>query len=261
RSGARGRRRNWSPASVGRRRLEPVCGIAVLRPVEPEPPEGRSETSSALVPAAFGSPARCRAKVRQLPLEAAERVRAQVTHPRQSLTRVELFRDSEEVVVVAPTQRRLIREIAQLFESELSDRPQHEEAPVLAVAQEVLVDQRLQNVELCGADGFRRLELEAPGEHSQPCKQGLLTAGEEPVAPLDGPAQRALPLRCVVCAGRQQVQAATEALEDLVRCEALDARCGKLERERKALEALCYLTHRRIGLEVRLQLPCALREE
>ena len=162
---------------------------------------------------------------------------------------------------MAPTQRRFIRQIAQLFECELFDRPQHEEAPVLAVPQEVLVDQRLEDIELCGTDGFRRLELEAPGEHGQPRKQGLLTGGEELVAPLDGPAQRSLPLRCVVRAGRQQVQAPTEALEDLVRCEDLHARGSKLERQRKALEALGNLTHCRIGLEVRLQLPCALSEE
>jgi hypothetical protein len=62
-------------------------------------------------------------------------------------------------------------------------------------------------------------------------------------------------------ARRQQGEAATEALEDLCWCEHLHASGSKLERERKAVEPLCDLTHCRIGLEAGLQLPCTLREE
>jgi hypothetical protein len=89
----------------------------------------------------------------------------------------------------------------------------------------------------------------------------LLIGREELIAPLDGAAQRALPLRCVVRAGRQQVEATTKALEDLLRCEDLHARGRKLEPKWKTVEAFRNLTDRSIGLEVGLQLPCALREE
>src|SRR5262249_20683735 len=166
------------------------------RPVQPEPPESRPEPQCGFAPAVLEQPGKRGAKVRQLQLEAVERLRAQVTHPRQPLTRVELLGDAEEGVVVATSQGRRIRKIAKVLECELSDGHESEKAPVLAVSQQALVNQRLQGVELCGANGFRRLELEAPGEHGQPCKQSLLVGSKESIAPLDGPAQGALPLRC-----------------------------------------------------------------
>ena len=58
----------------------------------------------------------------------------------------------------------------------------------------------------------------------------------------------------------QQVEAATEALEDLLGCEHLDAPGSELESEGKAVEPLYDLTHRRVRLEAGLQLARALRE-
>src|SRR5262249_19887174 len=58
-----------------------------------------------------------------------------------------------------------------------------------------------------------------------------------------------------------QIEAATEALEDLPRREHLYARGGELERERKPVEPLGDATHRGVGLEAGLELSCALREE
>src|SRR5262249_8653557 len=92
-------------------------------------------------------------------------------------------------------------------------------------------------------------------------EQPLLVSREEPIAPLDGPAQRALPLGRVVRAGREQIEAATESVKDLSRCEHLHTRGSKLEREGKSVELLSDLTHRRIRLEPRLQLARAQREE
>jgi len=80
---------------------------------------------------------------------------------------------------VETTQRGRIGEIALLLQRERLDRPEHEEAPVFAVPQQALVDERLQDVELGGTDRFRRLELEAPREHGQPHEQQLLADGEE----------------------------------------------------------------------------------
>src|SRR5262249_31439432 len=127
--------------------------------------------------------------------------------------------------------------------------------------QQALVDQRLQGVELGGTDRLRRLELEASGKYGRPCKQQLLAGGEEPIAPLDRPAQRALPLGCVLCTGRQQVETRAEALEDLFPCQHLHARGCELEREREPVEPLSDLTHCSIGLKAGLELSCALREE
>ncbi|HEX6583082.1 MAG TPA: hypothetical protein VF056_05720 [Thermoleophilaceae bacterium] len=246
---------------VDRRVFEPLCGIVILRPIQPEPPKGRPETERAFAAAVLDQPCERSAKARQLPLKAEERRGAQLTHSRMPLARVELLRDAEEVVVVATTERRRIRQVAQLLERELLDGREHEEAPVLAVPEQALIHQRLQDVELGGTDGFGRLEREAPGEHRELCKQPLFVSREELVAPLDGPAQRALALGRVMRAGRQQVEATTEALEDLPRCEHLDASGSKLERERKAVEPLCDLTHRRVRLEAGLQLARALREQ
>src|SRR5262249_35156853 len=122
------------------RAFEPLCGRPVLRPVQPAPRECRAETECGLALAVVEEPRKRSAKARQLPVEAFERPRAEVTHPRQPLTRVELFREAEVVVVVATTKRRRIREIAQLLQRELLDRPEHKEAPVLAVPQQALVD-------------------------------------------------------------------------------------------------------------------------
>jgi hypothetical protein len=147
------------------RDFEPVRGVAILPPVQPEAPEGRSETEHAFAPVGFEQPGERSPKARQLPLEAVERLRAQVAHPGQPLTRIELFGDSEEVFVVATRQRRRIRKMTQLLKGELFDRREHEEAPVLAVPQQALVDQGLEDVEVRVTDGFRRFELEAPDEH------------------------------------------------------------------------------------------------
>src|SRR5262249_57477661 len=144
----------------------------------------------------------------------------------------------------AKRQRRSIGGPAQLLLCELSDSRKHEEAPVFAVSQQALVDQRLQDIELGGTDGFRGLKLEAPREHGQLRKQPLLVGAEELITPFDGPAHGALSLGCVVHAGPEQLEAATEAFEDLLRCEHLHARGCKLEREWKAVEPLCALTHR-----------------
>src|SRR5262249_27263339 len=148
---------------------------------------------------------------RQFPIEPVERFRAHVTYPRQPLTCVELFRNPEEILVVAKTQRRRIGEPAQLLLCELSDSRKHAASPVFAVSQQTLVDQRLQDVELGEADGFRGLKLEAPREHGQLRKQPLLVGAEELITPFDGPAHGALSLGCVVHAGPEQLEAATEA--------------------------------------------------
>src|SRR5262249_58631559 len=110
-------------------------------------------------------------------------------------------------------------------------------------------------------EGVRRLELEARGKRGHASEQSLRVRGEQPVAPIDSPAQRPLSLGRVLRTGRQQVEAATEAVEDLFRCERLHARGSELQRERKPVEPLCDPTYRGIGLEAGLEFSRAFREE
>src|SRR5919198_3356603 len=53
------------------------------------------------------------------------------------------------------------------LQSELADGLEHEETPFVRLAQQALVDERLQRIELGATDGFRRLECEAAREDSQ----------------------------------------------------------------------------------------------
>ena len=62
------------------------------------------EAKYAFVPTVLEQPGERGTKVRHLSSETVEPLRAQIAHPRQPLTRLELLRDAEEVVVVATTQ-------------------------------------------------------------------------------------------------------------------------------------------------------------
>src|SRR5207247_7074200 len=55
--------------------------------------------------------------------------------------------------------------------------------------------------------------------------------------------------------------AVREAVEDLRRCQDLDARCGELDRKRKTVEPFRDLTDDRVRFEAGRELPRALSEE
>ena len=59
------------------------------------------------------------------------------------------------------------------LERELADRLQHPEA-LAGPADQALVDQRLQHVQIGGADRLGRFQGAAAGEHGQPGEQALL---------------------------------------------------------------------------------------
>jgi hypothetical protein len=54
------------------------------------------------------------------------------------------------------------------------DRLEHPEAPVVPDADEALVGERLERVQIGFADRFGRLERAAAPEHGEPCEQELL---------------------------------------------------------------------------------------
>ena len=84
---------------------------------------------------------------------------------------------------------------------------------------------------------------------------------EQLVAPLDGRAQRLLPVRRVAGAAGEQVEALREPLDDLLWCQRFHPRRGQLEREREPVEAARDLRHVLVRLEARFELTRALREQ
>ena len=105
---------------------------------------------------------------------------------------------------VAPAQVVGFARLLEALEHILADCLQH---PVALVrkAEEALLDERLQRVEVCIRHLFCRFERAAPGEYGQAGKEGLLVLFEQLVRPLDGGAERLLAgLR--VAASLQQVE-------------------------------------------------------
>ena len=95
----------------------------------------------------------------------------------------------------------------------LADRLQH---PVAAVgeAEQALLDERLEGLEIGVADLLRRVQRAAAGEDGEPREEPPLLGGEEFVAPLDRRPERLL-ARVSVAAALQEIEAAGEAFEDL----------------------------------------------
>ena len=121
----------------------------------------------------------------------------------------------------------------------------------LRVAQQALVDERLQRVEVGAADLLRGLQRAAAAEDRKPGEELLLPFVEQLVAPLDRAAERALALGQVSRAAGEEPQPLLEPLEDLRRRERLHARGGQLERERQVVEPPADLGDGLVGLEAR----------
>ena len=100
----------------------------------------------------------------------------------------------EELGVAQPQRVGLARRL-ELLDRELADRLQHPvpRAPRgLAAADEALVDQRLQRVDLRAADSLGRLVRATAGEHREPREQLLFLRREEVVRPTDRRVERLL---------------------------------------------------------------------
>src|SRR5215510_12772053 len=99
----------------------------------------------------------------------------------------------EEVLSVRGERKPVRLMIGEALACELADRLQHRE-PAVSLADEALVDERGERVQVAVADRLGRLERPAAGEDRETCQEVLFTGLEEVVAPLDRGAQRALPL-------------------------------------------------------------------
>jgi hypothetical protein len=118
------------------------------------------------------------------PVEPLGRVRARV--------RLGLLRQLEEVLGVAAAQLSGLARCVEPLVRILADRLQHPETLAVADADEALVDERLQHVQVGVAHGLGGLERTASGEDREPGEQPLLVFPEELVAPLNCRAERLL---------------------------------------------------------------------
>jgi hypothetical protein len=108
---------------------------------------------------------------------------------------------------VSPSQLRALAELVEPLARVLADRLEHAVAPLpvgpLLLADEVVLEQGLEVVEVGLADGFGGLQPAPAGEDREPREQRLLRLVQEPVAPVDRAAERLLARRQVTRAGRQ----------------------------------------------------------
>ena len=111
-------------------------------------------------------------------------------------------------------------------------------------ADEVLLDERLECVEVGVADGLRRLHRKASREDGKPTEDLLLLRIEQVVAPRDRGAQRSLPVRCVAGAAGEQRQPPVEPGQQLVRLEERDPGRRELDRERQPVQSSADLGYR-----------------
>ncbi len=157
-----------------------------------------------------------------------------------------------EVVLGMPPPKLLgIRRSSQRVGGELANRLQHPVAPVRE-ANEALVHQRLERVEVGITDVLGRLQRAAAREDGEPGEQPLLLLCQQVVGPLDRRSQRPLALGEIARSAGQQRQAMLEPFEDLRRGEGLDAGGRELERQREVVEATADLGDSLVGLEVGL---------
>ena len=109
---------------------------------------------------------------------------------------------------------------------------------------EALVGQRIKPVDhrdrqVAGRvdDILGHLRGPAAAEHGQSPEDRLLVRRQQVVAPVDGPAQRPLPLRQVPGTTGQQIQAALETIEDGRRSERAHPRGGQFDGQGQALQS------------------------
>ena len=104
------------------------------------------------------------------------------------------------------------------------------------MAEEALLDERLQRVELGLAHLLGCLDRAAAGEDGEAGEEALLSAAEQVVRPRDRRAQGALPLGEVARASAQEREPLLEPISSAAGEQHLDARRGELDRERQVVE-------------------------
>src|SRR5436305_4515179 len=101
------------------------------------------------------------------------------------------------MVGMAPAEGVSFAGRVELFDGELANRFEHPVAAAVTDADQTLVHERRERVELRLADLLDRRERGAAGKDGETAEQRLLVVAEEVVAPLDRCAQRPLAFWCV----------------------------------------------------------------
>jgi len=122
--------------------------------------------------------------------------------------------DRQEVLGVAAQGAHEFAAILKAFARERSDGL--EQPIALAVRRRILRDQAdgpqvvqgFGDLGLVSEHRAGRLDSEAAGEHAKPGEDALMGGGQPMVAPVEGVAQRALPVRQVAWPGLQRLQSA-----------------------------------------------------
>jgi hypothetical protein len=96
--------------------------------------------------------------------------------------------------------------VPEVLRGVLANRLEHP-VTLARMANQTLVDERLQRVEIGLRDRLGGFESAAAEEDGEPAEEALLVLGEQVVAPLDRRPEGALPLRSVSSAAREEWQA------------------------------------------------------
>ena len=141
--------------------------------------------------------------------------------------RLRLLGECQVVLGVTPLELLSFARLLEPLGRVLADRLQHPE-PLLGVAQQALVDERLQGIQVGLCHFLCGLERAAAGKDGEASEEALLRVGDELVAPFDRRPQRLLARVCVA-AGLEQVEPLREPLEDLGGRKRLDPGRGQLD--------------------------------
>src|SRR6266542_1330207 len=210
--------------------LEAAPPFGEMAPQTPELPDRPAELQGCLRLARGLEPVEGGAEVVVVALEPIEPLFR--THAEDA--RLRLLDQGEEVLRVSLPQLVRPARLLQPFECVIPDRLQQPEA-LVRVAEETLVDQRLERVEIRLGDLLRRFERAAAREDGKPREQALFSGRQQLVAPLDRSGESALALGQVSGSAGQERQALLEALQDLRGGECLNARGRQFERERQVI--------------------------
>jgi hypothetical protein len=118
----------------------------------------------------------------------------------------------------------------------IPNRLEHEEARLSVGsrlgAEETVLEQRLDAVEVGSAHRVRRIEAESAGEDAQPREQAPVLFVQQIEAPVERCAQRLLALGTVARAAAQKFEPPAEPRKERLRRQELHPRRGELDRER-----------------------------
>ena len=121
------------------------------------------------------------------------------------------------------------------LEREFADRLQHRVARLVA-AEQVLVEQRAERVDVCVADGLGAFQRPAARKDGEARERPPFMVVQKVVAPSDRRSQRSLPLRRIARARGQQRQSLLEPFEQLRRRKHVYARGRQLDRKRQPVQ-------------------------